>query len=348
MSSPLKKQNKKILITGIAGFIGSHLADYAVQRGYQVVGIKRKNNNAATIAHIAKKNKFFDGDATKQTFMTKILSREQPDFIFHLASLLTPRKQSNTKSPNLTPEKILLTNLQMTKSLLEATRILKKQYLYNPVVVLIGSSEEYGKVPQKKLPIQESTPLHPITHYATSKVLQELFGKTYYKTYGLKIVLIRLFNQHGPRQQERLIPAVFAKQIAAIEAGLQEPIIHHGNLNAKRDFTDVRDTARALIQLAEKTKNNKRLLGTPFNIASGKKHFYSIKQVLNMLLSMSRSKIKTRTDQKRMRKAEIPAVLGSYQKLHNATGWQPNIPIKKTLRDSLNYWRRHMQTKKIP
>lgn len=346
MRHPQKKQNKKILITGVAGFIGSHLAGYAVKQNYRVIGIKRKNDDTVNILPIAKKIKLITGDASHQTFLTKVLARERPHFIFHLASLLTPRKQSNIKKTGLTPEKILLANLNMTKALLESARILTGRHAYNPVIILMGSAEEYGKI--KKLPIQESAPLHPITHYAASKVLQELFGEAYHKIYGLKIILVRLFNQHGPRQQETIVPAVFAKQIAAIEAGTQEPAIYHGNLAAKRDFTDVRDTVRALIRLAEKANTDKRVLGTPFNIAGGKKHFYSIKQILNMLLSLSQSDIHTQIDPKRMRKAEIPAVLGSYRKLHTAIKWQPNIPIKKTLRDSLNYWRKRIQNQKMP
>lgn len=339
MEKSSKKQHKKILITGVAGFIGSHLADYAIQHQWRVSGIKRNHESMTHNASDANKIKLFSGDVTKQKFVTSVLSREQPDIIFHLASLITPRNEGRTKKTVLTPEKILLANLQMARSLLESVRMLKARSGYNPVIMLVGSAEEYGKISPKHLPIRESVPLRPITHYAASKVLQELLGETYTKTYGLKTVLVRLFNQHGPRQQQTIVPAAFAKQIALIEAGLQEPVIYHGNLNAKRDFTDVRDTVRALVMLAHKATHNKHILGKAFNIASGKKHFYSIKQILTMLLAMSRMPIQTRIDPKRMRKAEIQAVLGSYQRLHAATGWRPRISIAKTLRNSLNYWR---------
>ncbi len=328
----------KILITGITGFVGSHLAEYCLAKPnvklygtFLPVHFKKEVKN---LEHIKNKITFLKCNLTKKEQVKKVLLKVKPDKIFHLAG------QSHVSFSWHAPEKTLINNITSDLNLFEAIKNAK----INPVVVIAGSSEEYGQTLKNELPIKESNELRPLSPYAVSKIAQEKLAFQYYKSYGLKIVLARFFNTEGPKRGENFVASSFAKQIAQIEKsafakgsgetrGKKEPIIFVGNLEAKRDFIDVRDVARAYWLASEKCK-----FGQPYNVCSGKAR--SIKSVLDLLLSLSKVKnIKVKQDPKRMRPSDVPVILGDYSKFKKQAGWTPKIPFEKTMEDLLNYWR---------
>jgi len=165
-----------------------------------------------------------------------------------------------------------------------------------------------------------------------SKVSQDLLGYQYYKSYGLKVVRTRGFNHTGPRRGDVFICSTFAKQIAEIEKKKKSPVIYVGNLEAKRDFTDVRDTIRAYWLSLEKGEE-----GEVYNIGSGKT--YAMKEILDILLSLTNMQIEVKVDPQRLRPSDVPILLSDSTKFVELTGWKPTIPMKKTLQDLLDYWR---------
>ncbi len=315
----------KILITGITGFVGSHLAEYCLAKpNVKLYGTFLSGN------FIEKESMtFLKCDLTKKEQVKKMIAKIKPDVIFHLAG------QSQVSLSFGAPEKTLINNLISDLNLFEAVKYAN----INPVIVIAGSSEEYGLTYQRELPIKEDNPLRPLSPYAVSKIAQEKLAYQYHKSYGLKIVLMRFFNTEGPRRPESFVASSFAKQIASIEKGKQKPVILVGNLEAKRDFTDVRDVAGAYWLAAQKCK-----FGEPYNVCSGKAR--SIKSVLELLVSMSSVKnIKIKQDLKRMRPSDIPVIIGDNTKFKKQTGWKPEIPFEKTMGDLLDYWRENITAK---
>ncbi len=197
---------------------------------------------------------------------------------------------------------------------------------------MAGSSEEYGLVTPDELPMKETNSLRPLSPYAVSKVAQDLLAWQYFKSYSLKTVRTRGFNHTGPRRGEVFICSTFAKQIAEIEKGKREPVIYVGNLEAKRDFTDVRDIARAYWLTLEKG-----IEGEVYNIGTGKA--YAMKDVLDMLLSLSKANVKVEVDPQRLRPSDVPILISDSSKFVKQTGWKPEIPFRDSLQDLLNYWR---------
>ncbi len=314
----------KVLITGIAGFVGSHFTEYFLEKGgIDIFGIERWKASTENIAHLKDKIKLYDEcDINDIVSMRDILKKVNPDFIIHLAA------QSFVPTSWTAPAETIKTNMIGEVNLFEALRSLKM----NPKIIVAGSSEEYGFVEKKELPIKETNPLRPLSPYAVSKVGQDLLGYQYYKSYGLNVIRTRAFNHTGPRRGESFVTSNFAKQIASIENGKQEAVIQVGNLEAKRDFTDVRDVVRAYWLIMQKGSP-----GEVYNICSGKA--YSIKRVLDILLSLTDVPVKIKQDPARMRPSDVPVLLGDCTKMKKLTGWKPEIPFEKTLEDLLNYWR---------
>jgi len=174
--------------------------------------------------------------------------------------------------------------------------------------------------------------LRPLSPYGVSKVGQDLLGYQYYMSYRMDIVRTRGFNHTGPRRAPVFVCSDFAKQIAEIEKGRREPVICVGNLEAKRDFTDVRDMVRAYFLALEKGES-----GQVYNICSEKS--WSIREVLDLLLGMTEAKISIRRDEARMRPSDVPVLRGDCSRFRKDTGWEPTIPFEQTLRDILEFWR---------
>src|SRR3989338_2238088 len=311
----------RILITGITGFVGSHLAEHLLSRGDDVYGTMRWRSRLDNIVHIKDKLKLIESDIRDSYSIEKAIKSTQPDVIFHLAA------QSYVHTSFHAPQETLSTNIIGTVNLLEAVRSSNS----NPVVQIAGSSEEYGFVLPNETPIKEANPLRPLSPYGVSKVAEDMLAFQYHKSYGLKTIITRAFNHEGPRRGEVFSTSNFAKQVAEIEKG-KNPVIFVGNLNASRDFTDVRDMVRAYALAVEKCD-----YGEAYNICSGRA--WKISEMLQLLLSMSHKKIEIRQDPARMRPSDVEILLGDYSKFHRKTGWKPEIPFEQTMKDLLDYWR---------
>ena len=314
----------KVLITGITGFAGSHLADYILDNhpDVEVFGIVRWRSRMDNILHIQDKITSFEADLKDMGSLKKCLAAIKPDRIFHLAA------QSFVPTSWTCPAETFAINSIGQINLFEAVLSLK----LTPRIQIAGSSEEYGQVFPDEIPMKENNPLRPLSPYAVSKVAQDLLGWQYFKSYGMNVIRTRGFNHTGPRRGDVFICSNFAKQIAEIEKEKREPILHVGNLEAKRDFTDVRDVVRAYWMSLEKCE-----AGEAYNIGTGK--FYPMNKVVEMLVSMSDVEIETQINPARLRPSDVPILLSDSSKFRAATGWEPKIPFRQSLEDLLNYWR---------
>ena len=226
------------------------------------------------------------------------------------------------------PNDTLTTNVSGQTNLFEAVRALR----LDPVIQIACSSEQYGLVLPGETPIKETNPLRPLSPYAVSKVAQDYLGYQYFQSYGLKVVRTRGFNHTGPRRGHVFVTSNFCSQVAAIELGLQEPVIRVGNIDAIRDFTDVRDMVRAYWLAVTKAKP-----GEVYNIATG--NGIVIREMLERLISLASVEVKIETDPERLRPSDVEILIGDASKFKADTGWEPRIPFDQTLRDLLDYWR---------
>ncbi len=324
---------RSILITGITGFAGSHLADLVLAEhpGVEVFGTYRWRSRRENIEHLEGKIRLVEADLGDATAMKRALEVSRPDAIFHLAA------QSFVPTSWHSPAETFHVNVTGQIHLFEAIRALG----IDPVVQIACSSEEYGLVLPNETPIREDNPLRPLSPYAVSKVSQDYLGYQYFKSYGLRAVRTRGFNHEGPRRGEVFVMSNFARQIAAIEAGAQAPVIRVGNLDSVRDFTDVRDMVRAYWLAAEKGEP-----GEVYNIASGRG--ITIRAMLDQLLALSRVSVQVETDPDRLRPSDVEVLLGDASKFRAATGWEPKIPLEKTLADTLEYWRGWFAARRTP
>jgi len=315
---------KRVLITGINGFAASHLADYIFKNNFgEVFGtIRGKSTNMENIAHTKDKIKISVADLRDYFALKKTIEETQPDFVFHLAA------QSYVQASWPSPHDTMESNLIGTMNLFEAIR----RSNINPRIQIAGSSEEYGLVLPSEAPIKETNPLRPLSPYGVSKVAADMLSYQYFKSYGMPIVRTRAFNHTGPRRGQVFVTSNWCYQVAMIEAKKQEPIIYHGNLEAKRDFTDVRDTVRAYWIAATKATP-----GEAYNICQNKT--MSMKQMLEVILQFTKIKPKLEQDAARMRPSDVELLWGDNTKFSKETGWKPEIPFEKTMQDLLDYWR---------
>jgi len=318
----------RALITGITGFAGSHLAEYllAEHPDVEVFGIYRWRSRMDSIEHLRSRVKLVEADLRDTTSMHTALDRSRPDVIFHLAA------QSFVPASWSAPNETLTTNIAGQTNLFEAVRALR----LDPVIQIACSSEQYGLVLQGETPIKETNPLRPLSPYAVSKVAQDYLGYQYFQSYGLKVVRTRGFNHTGPRRGQVFVTSNFCSQVAAIELGLQEPVIQVGNIDAIRDFTDVRDMVRAYWLAVTKAKP-----GEVYNIATG--HGISIREMLNRLIALSNVEVRIEVDPERLRPSDVEVLIGDASKFRADTGWEPRIPFEQTLRDLLDYWRQTLR-----
>ena len=316
---------KKALITGITGFAGSHLAEVLIKEGLEVYGTTRPRSKTDNIDQIKSKLNLCDADIGDSHSLSSIMIKIKPDYIFHLAA------QSFVQTSWASPATTMEINVLGSVHLFEAI----KRAEIDPVVQIACSSEEYGLVFPNELPVKEENPLRPQSPYAVSKVAMDYLGYQYFQSYKMKIIRTRGFNHTGPRRGEVFVTSNFAKQIAEIEKGKKEPVVEVGNLEAQRDWTDVRDMVRAYY-LAVK----KGVPGEVYNICSEKT--VKVGDMLDMLLKMSKVKIKIKQDPARLRPSDVPVLLGDCTKFRKITGWKPEIPFEKTMEDLFNYWRKRV------
>ncbi|MFC1521968.1 GDP-mannose 4,6-dehydratase [Elusimicrobiota bacterium] len=316
----------RVLITGITGFVGSHLADYLIenQPKARIFGIKRWRSPKDNIKHILDRVELHDCDLLDAPSLIMALRKVKPDVIFHLAA------QSFVTMSYQAPINTIDINTIGTVNLLEAIRINKQ----NPVIHVCSSSEVYGQVTKKDLPIKEDCPLRPVSPYGVSKVGEDMAAFMYHEAYGLKTIRTRMFTHSGPRRGEVFVDSFFSLQVARIEAGLQKPVIKVGNLDSVRTFCDVRDTVRAYWLLTKLCKP-----GEVYNI--GGSITMTIREMLKLLLKMTtyKGRIKIEQDPELIRPADVTLQIPSSAKFKKRTNWKPEIPYKDTLLDMLNYWR---------
>jgi len=314
----------RILITGAGGFAGSHLADVLLAAtpdaevwGCDLTSERRPFHPPAL--------KLLGVDLRDPQETRSVVEICHPERIYHLAGqAFVGQSWSN-------PWETLEANLRPEVNLFEAVRTacLETRFL------IVSSADVYGHVPPGALPITETCSFCPDSPYGVSKVGQDLLGLQYYLSHGLHIVRVRPFNHIGPRQNSRFVAPSFASQIAAIEAGIQPPVVKVGNLRARRDMTDVRDMVKAYVLALEQCVS-----GEAYNIGSA--HSHSIQELLDILLSFSTIRIKTEIDPTRLRPSNIPDLVCDASKFRKATGWSPQIPFEQSPKDLLEYERLRM------
>ena len=307
---------KKYLISGISGFVGKYLADFLTKKNYEVSGFDRKGSIIPKV-NISKID-ILDKEAVKN-FIKEI----KPDYIIHLAA------QSSVKKSWDNPEETITINVEGTRNLLEG--VIAAGIVPQCKILIVTSAEIYG-VP-KEVPIKESHPLSPSSPYGESRLKQEELIEDYRKK-GIHITVSRSFPHTGPGQSDQFVCSSFSRQIAEINLGKQEPIIKVGNLEAIRDFTDVRDIIEAYHLIL-----TKELKGT-YNICSGKG--IKIDDMLQTLIKLSDKQIEIEQDPSRDRPSDIPILIGDNSKFCEETGWKPNIPFEQTLGDLFAYWKRNL------
>ncbi len=323
---------KRAFITGITGMVGSHLADYLLEKtDWEIHGLIRWRSPLDNISHhlprINKKDRvhLVYGDLRDSDSINEAVRNVQPDYVFHLAA------QSYPKTSFSAPLDTYETNIQGTSRVLEALR----QYKKDAVIHVCASSEVFGRVPKEKLPINEECTFHPASPYAISKVGTDLVGRFYAEAYDMKVMTTRMFTHTGPRRGDVFAESTFAKQIAMIEAGQIAPVIKVGNLDSLRTFADVRDAVRAYHVLVTVKPQG----GEYYNI--GGQYTCTIRAMLDHLISLSKKKgeIKVEVDPDRLRPIDADLQVPDTSKFEKHTGWKPVITFEKTMQDLLDYWR---------
>ena len=326
--------NNRVLITGITGMVGSHLADFLLENtNWNIYGMCRWRSPLDNVEQLLdranKKDRiyFIDGDLCDIISLQNAVEASKPDYVFHLAA------QSYPTTSFTSPIHTLDTNILGTERLLETLRRFKE---IDPVIHVCSSSEVFGRVSREKLPINEECSFHPASPYAISKIGTDMVGRFHAEAYGQKVVVTRMFSHTGPRRGDIFAESSFAKQIAMIEKGLIPPIVKTGNLNSLRTWSDVRDAVRAYYMLV--TINP--IPGEYYNI--GGTFSCTVGEMLQHLISISTHKdlIKVETEKSRLRPLDADLQVPDTTKFKKHTGWEPRIPFEKIMQDLLDYWRK--------
>lgn len=315
----------RALVTGAGGFVGKHLLSHLLDNtGWQIYCATR-----AQMRDIgdSERVRWIHCDLRDAVHTAALVEQVAPHFVFHLAA------QSNVQLAFKDPEGTFTTNLVGQLNLLNALRTSSPQTR----TLVACSSEQYGLVRPEDIPIDEDVSFRPNNPYAVSKIAQDAQALQHFLSWGQQTVRVRAFNHIGPGQSEDFVASAFAKQVARIEAGLQEPVLYVGNLEAERDFTDVRDMVKAYLLAVTQGEP-----GEVYNVGSGKA--YTIQSLLDAFLASSKVPIEVRQDPARMRPSDIPVLLCDASKFHRRTGWMPIIPFERTLQDILDYWREKVRS----
>ena len=338
---------KKILITGITGQVGSQLADFLLEKTpHEVIGIMRWQESMDNLYHLTEKINNRDrislhyADLNDYPSLNSAIDQIRPNYISHLAA------QSYPKTSFDLPIETLQTNIIGTANLLESIYRLKIKDGYNPIVHVCSSSEVYGRA-KKGIHLTEETQFHGASPYSISKIGADYLGQFYGEAYGLRTFVTRMGTHSGPRRSDVFFESTVAKQIALIEAGLQNPEIKVGNLSSVRTYQDARDAVRAYYLLLEASANGAIPSGDCFNIAG--EEVFHLPEVIEILLSFSnRTNIKIVTDSERLRPIDADYQMFDNSKIRNTINWRPEIPAKKMFEDLLNHWRNEISKGRIP
>lgn len=311
---------KRILITGITGMIGKHLADLLVKEGCEVAGISRATSTTIYIREIPA-YKHYMGDILDTKFLARVWKDWEPEIIFHLAA------QAYNSISWEAEDTTYALNITGSRNVFDVCR----NFSPNARIIPACSSAEYGFVSEDMQPIVEDiTPLRPVTPYGVSKACMEMMARQFHFNYKMDIILPRLFIHVGPDHPPSTALQSFAMQLAAIKLGKQLPQIKVGNLNSSRDFVDVRDGVKALWILSQEGKS-----GEVYNICTGQAQ--SIRQVLEILIQISGVHAEIVHESSLLRLSDETILLGDMKKL-KALGWKPEIPFEQTLTDIYNNW----------
>ena len=320
------------LITGISGFVGSHLAEYLLANtDWDIVGMTRWRSSLDNVGELVKKAnandrvRFVYADLNDASSLR--MAVKGADYVFHLAA------QSYPKTSFDIPIETIQTNIIGTLNLLETVR----HEAPKAWVHVCSSSEVYGRVPKEFVPIKEDCHFHPASPYAISKIGTDLLGQFYAQAYGMNIIVTRMFTHTGKRRGDVFSESTFAKQIAMIEIGKIPPVVKVGNLNSLRTIADVRDAVMAYHMVL--TMNPIR--GEVYNI--GGSHTCTVGEVLEALFNAAGQKYDVEIDPERLRPIDADLQVPDCSKFKSHTGWEPKIPFEQTMRDLLDYWRERVK-----
>jgi GDP-4-dehydro-6-deoxy-D-mannose reductase len=316
-----------VLITGANGFAGSHLTDFLLSQDMEVVALAGEESGLSNLKHLLGKIRVEHADLRDSERITSILRDTRPERVYHLAALSSPAL--SLKFPKLTFE----VNFGGTLNLLCAVRELQLDCR----LLYVGSAEIYGSTRQQPMPLREDAPMRPTSPYAASKAASELLAYQFFEGYSIPIVRARPFHHTGPRQSANFVCSSFARQVAEIRLGLREPVVSVGNLNVRRDFTDVRDIVRGYYLLLEKGQP-----GSVYQLCSGRA--VSIEAILQILVAQSSRAIQVQIDRSKLRPLETSALWGSAAEANSASGWEPRYELETTLRDLECYWESELLT----
>jgi GDP-4-dehydro-6-deoxy-D-mannose reductase len=324
----------KVLLTGIAGFAGSHLAEYLlgevapiwVEAGhpFEVHGVVHRHDRR--IQHLRHRLHLHRGDLRNGLWVNDLIGEVQPDYVLHLAAW------SDVGGSWQQPWTTYELNIYCQLNLLEALRRLAPTCR----TLVVTSNEVYGLIDPGDLPVDEATPFCPNTPYGVSKVAQDMMALQYWNSHALPTLRVRSFNHIGPGQADDFAASAFARQLAEIEAGMRPPVVTVGNLDAARDFTDVRDVVRAYWLTTTQ--------GTPgevYNLGSGEA--FTVRWLLDTLLTLTPAQVTVQVDASRLRPSDVPTSVCDNRRLVAATGWQPHIDLRRSLSDLLDGWRRNVR-----
>ena len=312
----------KVLITGIAGSGGSHLAEYIANNHPEVEihGLAHSRSTRLNLKILGNKIVRHESDLMDFGSVFSVLDKVRPDAIFHLAAF------ANVRASFLTPNTFLSNNILGTSNLFEAIRAIQ----LDPIIQLCSTSEVYGQIDPNDVPIKENAPLRPVSPYAVSKAGQDLLGWSYYASYQMRIIRTRMFTYLNPRRSD-LFASSFAKQVAWIERDLQKEL-SHGNLESVRTIIDVRDAMHAYWLTILHCRP-----GEAYNI--GGNTIMKVGDFLDQLISLSKVNIKIRCDPNLLRPSDVTLQVPCVEKFSNETGWEPNYSFEESMTNLLEYWR---------
>lgn len=312
----------RVLVTGATGFVGTHLVQLLRRQSFSVHGTYLTKPTPASFP-----GELYRCDVRHAEQIRRVLRRVRPHRIFHLAAL------SSAVGSFQNSRSVYEANFWGTYNLVEAVHGIAPRAR----VLIVGSAQVYGAVAPKRLPVSESQALAPDSPYALSKAAADLLAHQYFRRFGLHIVLARPFNHTGPGQNPEFVCSGLARQVACIDLGLQPPVLRVGNLNVRRDFSDVRDVVKAYLLLVERGRP-----GETYNVCSGRP--VRVREVVNLLRSLSSRRISVRVQPRLLRPGETRILYGSNLKLRRATGWRAQCSLRETLSDLFAHWKNLLGT----
>lgn len=320
----------RVFVTGIDGFVGSHMAELLqTVGGVDVYGTIVTPRPGPNLSGINGKLRLRQADILNPGRIEELFHDVRPERVIHLAG------QAFVPTSVVDPVGTIQTNISGSMSILEAARKLREREGMEVQVLIVSSSEVYGRVAPELLPIHEDLPLNPGNPYASSKASIDLISQAYRKTYGLQVTVARPFNHAGPRQAPSFVCSEFGRRFAEFAAGVTPPVLHPGNLDARRDFTDVRDVVRAYWTMLEHPSEH-----AVFNVCSGKA--VSIREIITLFEEITGIVPDVSVEQAKVRPYDVPILLGSAERLRTETGWTPTFELRQTLKDVFAHWQRSL------